>query len=290
MTNLENLGISKNRINALSKKGLLSVEDIQEFFPRKYYDFSTQRSLSEENRNQYIAVVGILKKVSTDKTNHTVMLKAKVEEELSGKTLHVMWIGSYYLKNIIKEWEQQKVMVCGELTYFEQYGTYHMNNPIVFDKFGKQHFCIYPVYKKMAGISDDFMKDTIQAALSMQREETLPVSYRDKYHLMEINHAIYTLHYPKSMPEVIQAKKRFTYEKLLNFAMEIEKEEHAVSRGTIYNIRTLKNTNDYVQRLPFSLTPSQQTVYEDMKHKAFNGIRINALVQGDVGSGKTIQK
>lgn len=109
MTNLENLGISKNRINALSKKGLLSVEDIQEFFPRKYYDFSTQRSLSEENRNQYIAVVGILKKVSTDKTNHTVMLKAKVEEELSGKTLHVMWIGSYYLKNIIKEWEQQKV-------------------------------------------------------------------------------------------------------------------------------------------------------------------------------------
>lgn len=217
------------------------------------------------------------------------MLKAKVEEELSGKTLHVMWIGSYYLKNIIKEWEQQKVMVCGELTYFEQYGTYHMNNPIVFDKFGKQHFCIYPVYKKMAGISDDFMKDTIQAALSMQREETLPVSYRDKYHLMEINQAIYTLHHPKSMPEVIQAKKRFTYEKLLNFAMEIEKEEHAVSRGTIYNIRTLKNTNDYVQRLPFSLTPSQQTVYEDMKHKAFNGIRINALVQGDVGSGKTVQ-
>lgn len=289
MTNLENLGISKNRIGALNKKGILSVEDIQEFFPRKYYDFSCQKKLSEENRQQYIAVAGILKKVTTDKTNNTVMLKAKVEDDITGKILHVMWIGSYYLKDIIKEWEQQKVIVCGELTFFEEYASYHMNNPIVFDKYKEQRFCIYPVYKKMSGISEEFMKDTIKAALSMQREETLPISYRDRYHLMEINKAIYALHHPKTMEEIVRAKKRFTYEKLLEFAIEIERKERSVSKGTIYNIKTLKNTNDYVKTLPFSLTPSQAKVYEDMKDKAANGIRINALVQGDVGSGKTVQ-
>lgn len=289
MTALNNLLISENRIKALAKKGIESVEDVQQFFPRKYYDFSAPAELIPQNQDKYIAIIGTLDGVSTDKKNNVLMLKAKVTDEHTQKKLNVMWIGSYYLKDIIENWIDRKVIVCGKLTYFEEYHSFHMNNPVIFDKNIEKNLRIYPVYRKMKGISEEFMEKTIETSLSLHREETIPVKYRDKYHLMEINKAIRTMHHPESMQELEQAKKRFTYEKLLSFAMEIEKEDKTVSKGTIFNIKTLKNTNDYIETLPFSLTQSQQTVFQDMKQKALNGIRINALVQGDVGAGKTVQ-
>lgn len=289
MTSLENLGISKNRIGALNKKGIFSVEDVQTFFPRKYYDFTKQESLKQQLSGEDAAIIGKLEKVTSDKKNNTLMLKAKVVDEVSGKTLHIMWIGSYYLKNIIKEWEGERVIACGQVTYFEQYSSYHMKDPVIFDRRIDKNLKVYTVYKKMSGISEEFMDQTITAAMSLRREETLPVSIRDKYHLMELNSAIHAMHRPVSMKEIEQAKKRFTYEKLFSFAVEIEKEEHSVSKGTIYNIKSLEHTSQYINDLPFELTDSQKAVFEDMKKKAVEGVRINALVQGDVGSGKTVQ-
>lgn len=289
MTPLNNLLISENRIKALEKRGITSVEDIQEFFPRKYYDFTNPTGLKPDMCGEYSAVVGTLKGVSTDKKNNTLMLKAKVTDRESGKNLNVMWIGSYYLKNIIENWIDQQVIVCGKLTYFEDYHSFHMNNPLVFDREIDKNLRVYPIYRKMKGISDEFMQSTIKGALLLHREETMPVKYRDKWHLMELNRAIYTMHRPQTMADLESARKRFVYEKMLSFAVEIEKKERTVSKGTIYNIKTLKNTQDYIASLPFSLTQSQKTVFDEMVKQATDGRRINALVQGDVGSGKTIQ-
>ncbi|MDE6626921.1 MAG: ATP-dependent DNA helicase RecG [Lachnospiraceae bacterium] len=289
MTDLTTLEISNNRIAALRKKGIGCVEDIQRFFPRTYFDFSTQSELDPKHHDQHIAIIGRLDKVVSDKTNDTLMLKAKVYDEISEKKLNVMWIGSYYLKNTIKKWEDSRVIVCGKLTYREEFHSFHMNNPLVFDKDVEENLRIYPVYRKMANISEEFMKDTIEKALSYPAHDPIPASYRNKYHLMEINTALHTMHHPQSMKELTDAKKRLTYEKLLHFAVQIEKKERHISKGTIYNIKGLKNTYDYIQSLPFMLTPSQSSVFQSMRDMAYNGQRINALVQGDVGSGKTIQ-
>lgn len=289
MTDLAALGISNNRIAALKKKGIACVEDIQEFFPRTYIDFSSQSELNSKYHDQNVAIIGHLAKVSSDKTNDTLMLKAKVFDEISGKKLNVMWIGSYSLKSVIKDWEKSRVIVCGKLTYREEYHSFHMNNPLVFDKDIERNLRIYPIYRKMANISEEFMKETIEKALSYPRHDPIPTFYRNKYHLMEINTALHTMHHPQSMKEHTDAEKRLTYEKLLHFAIQIEKRERHISKGTIYNIKSLKNTYDYIQNLPFRLTPSQSSVFQSMREMAYNGQRINALVQGDVGSGKTIQ-
>lgn len=286
---LENLGITKNRIAALNKKGIFSVEDVLRFFPRSYYDFSEQKNLDCSYHEQYISIIGQLKSVSVDKKNDTLMLKAKVTDEITGKTLHIIWIGSYFLKSIIENWEGEKVIACGKLRYFEEYGSFHMSNPVVFDRKIEENLKVYPIYKKMKGISEEFMQGVLDHALCTYQNETLPVEYRDKYHLMELNAALHAMHRPKTMEEVTRANKRFVYEELLNFAVSIEKEERAVSKGTIFNIKSQKNTLQFIESLPFKLTDSQNKVYQDMKEKAKDGQRINALVQGDVGSGKTVQ-
>lgn len=288
MTEFAEIGISNNRISVLKKNGFFCVEDIQEFFPRKYYDFTSPAQLTPSNHEKYVAIVGILTNVSTDKTRKTLMLKAKVYDEATGNKLNVLWIGSYYLKNIISEWKKERVVVCGKMTYMEEYHSYHMLNPLIFEKEIEYGLRIVPIYKKISGISEDFMLKTIHESLSVIRKDLIPEYLRQKYRLMNIDRAIKAVHEPNSMEELTQAKKRIVYEKLFLFAAQIEKKERAVSKGTIYNIKSLKNRTNYVLSLPFTLTKSQVHVLEDMTNAAYNGLRIHALIQGDVGSGKTI--
>lgn len=286
---LETLGITENRIKALEKAGLCTVEDIQRFFPRAYYDFKHPTTLQKPlPEPRYTSVIGKVTSIKTDKTNETLMIKAKVTEKESGKTLHIIWIGAYYLYRIIKEWEGEDVIVCGKLEYRQEYHSYHMNNPIIFDRNIENNLKIYPVYKKMKGISQEFMDKTISQALSCPIEETLPAELVRKYHLLGLKEAISIMHSPDSMEDLDKARKRLVYDKLLYFATNIEKEDRFVSKGSIYNIKTVAKTMKYIESLPFKLTDSQQNVFKSMKDAAYEGKRINALVQGDVGSGKTM--
>lgn len=285
---LATLGIKDNHIKALAKRNLCTVEDIQRFFPRKYYDFTSNVELIPLSAGKYVAVVGKLTMVSTKKTNGTLMVKAKVLEPKSDKVLHIIWIGSYYLYKIIKDWELENVVVCGELTYNEEYHSFHMTNPLVFDKNIEKNLCILPIYKKMSGITQKFMHELILAAMEQPITETIPEDMLKKYNLMTLDKALWSMHCPKSMNELDMARKRFVYEKLLSFATRIEHESREISRGSIYNIKTIRNTEQYIVSLPYELTASQKKVFAEMKENAYNGIRINALIQGDVGSGKTV--
>lgn len=282
------LGVKENRIKALAKRDLCTVEDIQRFFPRKYHDFTSNVELLPLNAGRHVAVVGELTSVSTKKTNNILMVKAKVLEPRSEKVLHIIWIGSYYLYKVIQDWESEKVIVCGELSYNEEYHSFHMKNPLVFDRNIEKNLCIHPIYKKMSGISEEYMDELIVKALEQPVTETIPEDMLKKYGLMPLRKALFTMHHPKSMQYLEQAKKRFVYEELLSFATKIEYDSREISKGTIYNVKTTKNTQQYISSLPYELTASQKKVFAEMKENAYNGIRINALIQGDVGSGKTV--
>lgn len=281
------LGVKENRIKALEKRNITAVEDVQEFFPRKYYDFSELRQLSPKYDNQYIAVTGIIDKVLTKKTNETLMVQAKVITEDHLK-LNVQWIGAYYIYKFIKDWKNEKVIVCGKMTYFEEYHSFHMNNPIVFDRSIEKNLRVYPIYTKMSGISEEWMGSLISESLKKKRSENLSDDILTKYKLYGINQAICVMHNPKSMTELKNAQKRIVYDKLLRFAYKIEQLERDVSKGTIYNAKSMKNVYNLIDSLPYQLSEGQRTAVEEIKENMINGKRVNALIQGDVGSGKTI--
>lgn len=285
---LASLGVKENRIKQLSKRNLATVEDIQRFFPRKYYDYSRASELLPVNANRHTAVIGTLMSVSTKKTNNTLMVKAKVFEPKSEKMLNIIWIGHYYLYKIIQPWVKETVIACGELTYNEEYHSFHMSNPIVFDTQIDKNLRIYPVYKKMSGISAEFMQDLIDASLGVLTQDPLPEDLLKKYHLMPLTEALMAMHHPTSPADVEKARKRFTYEQLTAFALRLECEEREISKGTFFNIKSLKSVDQYIRSLPYELTDSQKKVFAEMRETAYNGMRINALVQGDVGSGKTV--
>ena len=140
----------------------------------------------------------------------------------------------------------------------------------------------------MSGISEEFMFETIAKALKAEEQtESIPDAYLKKHNLMGKMEAIQQLHHPTSMKALDLAKKRMIYEKLFLFAKEIEISESNISKGTQYNCKQLTHTKEYIENLPYSLTASQREVFDCMKKEAFDGRRIHALIQGDVGSGKT---
>lgn len=285
---LVKLEITKNRINALQKKGIESVEDVQNFFPRKYYDFTKPCGLLPIYNKQYIAMIGTLREISKENKNNLFMLKAKVYDDITEKKLNIVWMGGSYLYNIITNWIDSQVIVAGELTYNEEYHSFHMANPLVFSDRIEKNLRVMPIYRKMSGISDEFMTDTIRKSLSLvQQEEIIPEDILNKYHLMGRMEAVRELHYPKTMQTLQKAQQRMVYEKLYTFASDIERSERRISKGTQYNLRSTENTRKYIESLPYELTPSQSSVFEEMKKYAYDGRRIHALIQGDVGSGKT---
>ena len=110
--------IPENRRKVFESKGFETVEDVQEFFPRKYYDFSSQKSLEPIYDGSYVAIIGTVREITTKKTNNILMVMAKVYDEITGRKLNLIWIGAYYIYKFIEDWEGERVLACGKLRDF----------------------------------------------------------------------------------------------------------------------------------------------------------------------------
>ena len=285
---LEKLGLSKADITKLNKHNMFSVEDVQMFLPRLYRDFSCVTPLSPEQNGNFIAVIGQFTEMRTDKTNNVLMLKAKVYEKDTNKKLNIMWIGSYYLKKIICHWLNTNVIVCGKMTYSEDYHSYHMNNPLIFTNKISDGLRILPIYTKMTGISNEWMQNMIHKSLQINIPDATPVQFIRKHGLMSRTDAVTALHLPNNMEQVQKAQQRLVYDKMFGFARDVLIQDKNSSKKTDYPIVDLDVVNNFVRSLPFKLTDSQMNIFNVMRQTVKDGNKINALVQGDVGSGKTM--
>lgn len=293
MLSLDELGYKEKKLEALSKKEINNTMDLLSFFPRKYYDFSQPVNLSKEYHQKSIAIIGTLKKVELTEKPHPqipnqklFIVKATVMQ--GNKYLNVVWFGQYYLYKQIKYWKDKDVIVGGELEYNEIYNNFSMNSPFLFSKDILGNARIHTVYSDIKGISDDYISKTIKMALdSYDMPETLDDAMLKKTGLMGQKEAYEQIHFPKSEELLKQAQKRMIFDELLYFAIQLEKNTLEMPVGSSYGIKSLANTSKYISSLPYSLTKSQKAVLGEIKKQLLDGKRINALVQGDVGCGKT---
>lgn len=273
--------ISKNRINAYKKHGIESVNDLQNFLPRKYNDYSKESVICPENDGKNILIIGtVLSCEQSESQKGTSYWKAKLTD--GRNYLTVFWFGWFdYHKSGIG-----KAVVCGKLKYHD--GFYTISNPDVYesascaDLFKK----VMPVYKKLDGISEEALKTAIDMSLSGEFNTFLHEDLKRSRGYLGHDKAIKALHNPKSIKEVDLAKESLAYEDIYTYLSELNKENegHFSNRTSFDN----KKVKTYIDSLPFKLTSSQEFAYTDMLLKIRNGMRVNALIQGDVGSGKTV--
>lgn len=277
--------IPESKLKQFKNKGIESVEDLALYFPRSYHDFTEVTGLVDGELSVIEATVMTIE----GGTYGSRVLTALCKHPSLNRNLRVSWFNQNYLKTKLYATLGKNVLIAGKASYSPQYDNWQIVAPIIFTTDIKHGRAIYPVYPKIRGMSDEYLKNTMDLVLpTFEYNEFIPTEVLRAQKLPNFKESVLELHNPKTMQRLELAKKRIIFNELLYFAAKMELASRRASKGSQYNIKTLTIYNKVRESLPYELTPDQDAAIKGLIKSAKDGRRINALVQGDVGCGKSI--
>ena len=282
-------GVGPNNLTLLQKLGINTLGDLITFFPRNYEDRSKPKKIYElvDGEEALIDVVCASQMSETRFARNKVMLKMLVRDDTGDCVL--TWFNQTYLKNKFKVGERYQFY--GKVNI--KYGRIEMARP-VFDKEGlnKNTGKIIPIYPLTYKLSQNKLRSIIENGLKLtlgKLDETIPDYILKEYNLENINTATRQIHFPSNFDEYSRARRRFVFEELLTVQLALLSLKSRYDKETD-GIQFDKNVKmlDVINSLPFRLTRAQLKVLEEIDNDMENNKPMNRLLQGDVGSGKTI--
>lgn len=284
---LSALGVTPEKEKQFAKKEIYTVEDLVEFIPIRYQDFRQETEILPEDQLSCIVVRIQDFTVSTRKKPGYIMGKGEVVS--TKDKISIYWFNRTYMYSRLSAYTGFSMFVVGKVKQNPITREYTILTPLVFEpaRKGKR---IYPVYSKVPGMSEEYLTEKISQAFDTPSiiKEALSEAMVREYNLIYRRTALYQLHFPESMKAIQKAQDRLIFDDLLEFAIrsEIVSRENAV--GSPYQIKTQALIEQIKSRLSYQLTQDQETAINNMISAVKGGKRLNALIQGDVGCGKTI--
>ena len=270
----------------LQKLGIETIQDLLLHYPRRWEDYSQVSTISQTKPGE-IAVVAELNAIASRRSFKTRL--TITEAVITDKTgsLKVVWFNQPFVANQLKQGETY--FWAGKLEF--KGGYLSLNNPM-FELAGKsQGGKIFPVYPETAQLTSKQLRRLVGLALPLcdQLHDTLPTEIVESNKLMSYGQAVAQLHQPKTIEEVEQAKFRIGFGELFGYMLTglyLRQARHDETAAAMpFDLGTIKAV---VDSLPFELTDAQRKVtwqiLKDIEHKQ----PMNRLLQGDVGSGKTV--
>lgn len=278
--------------NILKKRKMETVEDVCQLFPSKYYDFSFISPLNTNRLDKNHAFVCKLVSYELKKQSSIYIVRCTLHDIYTQNELCVSWFGTTEMYNVLKKdyHPGDTCFIGGKLKASNKKNLFFMSNPIIFKKYDGESDChIYTAYEKIRGISESNFERIINECLEHATiPDKVPRELLHKYNLMSKDEAIREMHKPSSVEGVKKAKYRLNIDDLLYFALQLEEKKRNLPAGSVYGIHSLAITTKIIKNLPFQLTKDQKSAYEELVNRIRSGKRLNALIQGDVGCGKTI--
>lgn len=278
--------------NILKKRKMETVEDVCQLFPSKYYDFSFINPLNTGRLDKNYAFVCKLVSYELKKQSSLYIVRCTLQDIYTQNELCVSWFGTTEMYNVLKKDYRpgDTCFIGGKLKASNKKNLFFMSNPIIFKKYDGESDChIYTAYEKIRGISESNFERIINDCLEHATiPDKVPRGLLHKYNLMPKDEAIREMHKPSSVEQIKRAKYRLNIDDLLYFALQLEEKNRNLPAGSAYGIHSLAITTKIIENLPFQLTEDQKSAYEELVNRIRSGKRLNALIQGDVGCGKTI--
>ena len=278
--------------NILKKRKMETVEDVCQLFPSKYYDFSFINPLNTSRLDKNYAFVCKLVSYELKKQSSIYIVRCTLHDIYTQNELCVSWFGTTEMYSVLKKdyHPGDTCFIGGKLKASNKKNLFFMSNPIIFKKYDGESDChIYTAYEKIRGISESNFERIINECLEHATiPDKVPRELLHKYNLMSKDEAIREMHKPSSVEGVKKAKYRLNIDDLLYFALQLEEKKRNLPAGSVYGIHSLAITTKIIKNLPFQLTKDQKSAYEELVNRIRSGKRLNALIQGDVGCGKTI--
>lgn len=287
----KDIGITDRKANQFIKAGMECPEKLIQYWPRKYHDRRELTGILPKDQESIFSMY--VKFVNRNYYAKTVVTAIGVLPD-TGEEIKVVWFNQGYIYDNISWMRGQKVLVSGKVdlvpktAYHDEY--YQVIAPTTFLPFDKDLLRIYPTYKKIKGMSDEYLKESILSAVVSLSPipETIPASTRVEQKLISYDRMVNELHWPTTMEALEAAQRRLRWDDLLYFAMRIELNRRHTALGSPFNIPMTKIMRAVEKSLPFELTEDQANAVNSAISCIREGRRLNALVQGDVGCGKTI--
>ena len=256
------------------------------------YDFSFINPLNTGRLDKNYAFVCKLVSYELKKQSSLYIVRCTLQDIYTQNELCVSWFGTTEMYNVLKKDYRpgDTCFIGGKLKASNKKNLFFMSNPIIFKKYDGESDChIYTAYEKIRGISESNFERIINDCLEHATiPDKVPRELLHKYNLMSKDEAIREMHKPSSVEGVKKAKYRLNIDDLLYFALQLEEKKRNLPAGSVYGIHSLAITTKIIKNLPFQLTKDQKSAYEELVNRIRSGKRLNALIQGDVGCGKTI--
>lgn len=287
--NLSALDITTRKEKQFNNKGIFLAEQLVWFFPRSYLDCSQLTPLTD---GEFCVIKVNVRKASTTATANGNLIRLSCSYIQNGisESVTVMFFNQSHRYAFLSSCSNQTVFCAGKATYSDEYHNWTFSNPFLFTQ-NINDLKIYPIYSKIKGMSESYLQDKIKSALNLIKipDEITPTKFiPQSLQNLSLNNAIKALHSPSSITEIVNAKKRVEYEDLQYFASKLQWNSFTDSKSSPYKAFRLHNTNRLITSLPFELTEDQKATVQSIIYNSKRGARNNALVQGDVGCGKSI--
>ena len=286
----------------LKKLGIKTVGDLLFHFPHRYEDFSDIIPISEVEEGKTVCIQG---KIIDIKNIRIFKRRMTITETLvndNSGTIRVTWFNQPYLINTFKKGDF--VFLAGKMV--SKKGRRYLSSP-AYEKIppqfaeslenGERYDSVHtgriiPVYPEIEGMSSRWLRFIIKPLLTKIKDgipETLPEEIRKENDLLPIKEAIWQIHFPDTLEKAELSKKRFVFEKLFDLALAIlrEKIKLAKEKAIVIPIN-LELIKKFIQKLPFTLTLDQKKSAWQILKDLEKARPMNRLLDGDVGSGKTV--
>lgn len=282
-------GIGPAYKQRLKKMGIKTVGDLLFHFPIRYEDFSNISAISKLASNKKATIKGKIKAIQTGKTpRKRVPYTEAIIEDNSG-AIKTIWFYQPYLGKVLKK--NEEVYISGTPVYKKD--GLQLINPI-YEKAKKETLHtsgLIAIYPETEGISSRWLRYIIRSVLNKTQlpKETLPKKVLKEAGLLNLQEALEKIHFPQTKDEAKAAKKRFAFERIFYIQLASLRKKATIRKEKSAPIKVdLDYVQDFVQNLPFELTDGQKKAAWRILKDLERPYPMNRLLEGDVGSGKTV--
>lgn len=283
-------GIGEKTKNVLEKLDIYTVYDMIMNFPKSYMQYPIAKSLYsvdklKEGTQAFLITV---KKSPVVKKTRAMDLTI-LTQPVKTTSIQFVWFRMPYVKNSLIPGKQY--ILYGKLTLKKKLFT--MEQPIIFEveKYKELEGRLQPVYALTAGITNNLMVKNIKTVLNDNPllQDYIPTDIRNKYGLCEYNYAIKQIHFPDSFESLVEARRCLVFHEFFLFIIGIQfQKQKRIKAKNEFHFEHMESVEKWMKELPYELTVAQKRTLKEIQNDMISPYVMQRLVQGDVGSGKTI--
>lgn len=281
-------GVGEKTEKLFQKIGITTTDDLLHYYPRNYDAYEEPEEIGSLKENTVAAIrATITTGVYVNKIRNLQVISITVADT-TGR-LAVAWFNAPYLKNTLKK--GSCFILRGKVS--RKKGRLEMEHPEIFTPAAYEEVLhsMQPIYGLTAGLTNKLIIKLMHQILEEQNLQTefLPDEIKEYYHLADDNYALSAIHFPANMQELLVARKRLVFDEFLLFILAVQilkgKMEEAPNA---FPMKPVWTTEQIMENLPYKLTRAQLNAWHEIERDLCSHTLMSRLVQGDVGSGKTI--